>query len=213
QHVARVEDRVVRNLSVAAPQERQERITADARERATDFLLEEDDHRERQIEKDLPRDGFERGEIEGVGDEECGAEDHQADRDLHRARAADQREDGVDDDRDDENVDHVAPGELQREEAVEEIHRRRASIACSTLRKSTVSRTSCTRTIAAPPRCAAATPASDPLARVDPDARPVRWPMNPLRDAPITSGAIDVSSLQRARISRLWSNVFANPSP
>src|SRR4029079_14460540 len=102
---------------------------------------------------------------------------------------------------DDEDVDRVAPREVEREQAVEDVHAR-ASIAFSTLRKSTVSRTSCTRTIAALPRFAAATAASDPGTRAGPAGCPVKCPMNALRDAPITTGAIAPSFAQCASSSR-----------
>src|ERR1043165_5370562 len=192
-----------------APEDAQQGVRADAGQRAADLVLEKNDDRERQVEEDLARDHFERRQVEGAGDEKRAAEDEEADGDLHRARAADERQDVVDDDGDDEDVDEVAPGELQRDEPVPVVHR----MASMTLRKSAVSRTSCTRTIAAPARAAAQTAASAPAIRSGPASRPVSRPMNALRDAPIISGAILVSSWARARSCRLCSAVLPKPMP
>ena len=90
-------------------------------------------------------------------------------------------EDVVDDEGDDEDVDGIAPRELQREDAVVPVHRAALRCGCrssasrspsSTCRKSTVSRTSWTRTIDAPPRCAAATAASEPSHALGPGGAP-----------------------------------------
>src|SRR5262249_33704315 len=155
-----------------------ERIRRHARQRAADLGLEQHDHRERQVEEDLARDGLQRRQVERARHKERAGQDDQPDRYLHGARAADQREDVVNDEGDDEDVDGVAPRELELEKTIEDVHLLRSSIATSTFRKSTVSRTSCTRTIAAPARYAAATAASEPTARSGPAGRPVRCPMN-----------------------------------
>src|ERR1051325_1603351 len=105
--------------AAAAAEEPQQRIRADARQGAADLVLEQNDYGERQVEEDLARDDFERRKVEGAGDEERAAEDEEADGDLHRARAADESQDVVDDEGHDQDVDEVAPGELQRDRSEE----------------------------------------------------------------------------------------------
>src|SRR5581483_4548612 len=120
-----------------------DRIAAHARETSPDLVLKEHDDGEGEIEEGLARDRLERREIERTRHEKRAAEHHQADRDLHRSCSADQREDAVDDHGNDEHVDEIAPGELQRKKPVEPApHARASSMAASTLRKSAVSRTS-----------------------------------------------------------------------
>src|SRR5436305_2076069 len=78
--VGRIEDRIVWNGRAPPAEEMRQRIAAHPRQRPADLRLKEDDHRERQVEKDLARDRLERRKVESAGDEERRAEEHQADR-------------------------------------------------------------------------------------------------------------------------------------
>ena len=90
--------------------------------RAADLLLEEHDDREGEHDQQVLEDVLERRQLRELGHEVDQAHEHDAEEHLHGPRAADQEQQVVDHDRDEEDVERVAPGE-ELEEALAELAR------------------------------------------------------------------------------------------
>src|SRR5262249_4993948 len=113
------------------------------------------------------------------------------DQHLHRAGAAEQRQDPIDDDGDERHVEGVAPAEGAR------AHRAAPLTRSATRTASTYSATSYVRISAAPPSTAAAVAASDPASRAAGSRCPVMAPTNDLRETPTQSGRPSAASSGR----------------
>ncbi len=144
-------------------------------------------------------------------------EDERPQRHLHRVGAADELQELVDDEGHEQDVHDVPPVELRGGEegrqTLEEhlqpppdrVSRRRTTC--------TISATSWTRTMWAPPRTAAATAAAVPKSR-SPTGRSRTLPMKLFREGPTRMGrSRTVSSGSRRSTSRLWPASLAKPMP
>src|SRR5207253_9985354 len=100
---------------------------------------------------------------------------------VHRARPGKQREDAKDHERDEQEVDRVAPADRARR------HRAALRTRSATRTASTVSGTSWVRMSAAPPSTAAVVAASEAGRRAAGSSRPVMEPKNDLRETPTQS--------------------------
>ena len=89
----------------------EERRAAEVRQRAADVGLKQHDDREDDVGgevADHPVDGL---ELEPLREEEQADEEAAAQRHLHRARAADEQQQLVDQDRDERDVEQIPPGD------------------------------------------------------------------------------------------------------
>src|SRR5436190_4228955 len=140
---------------------------------------DQDDDPERPQRVEEPAEAV---QLELARGHRCRDEDADADEHLHRARPAKQREDAIDHERDEQDVDRVAPAERARR------HRAALRTRSATRTASTVSGTSWVRMSAAPPSTAAVVAASEPGRRAAESSRPVMAPTNDLRETPTQSG-------------------------
>src|SRR5439155_9935152 len=161
---------------------REERPRAHLRERAPDVVLEDDEDEDERPAEEVPQEDVERVDLEHVRQEVDAVDHAEPDQHRHGARAADQIETPVDDDAQDEDVEAVLPAE-----AGEELLHARA-MASATATTSRAAATSCTRSRRAPPATARARAAAVPSSRSPGGRPPSSWPMNPLRDAPTSTG-------------------------
>src|SRR5437773_6103700 len=170
----------------------EERRLAQAGQHLPDLGLEDHDDAEHQ-------EGQERAEepVHGLQVREQGrpVEHHQHERSqrhLHRVGPAQEQEKLVDDEGDEQDVEDVPPGELGGREGLHQALRDHGApppsrIASHTRTTWTISATSCTRTMWAPPSTAAATAAPVPKRR-SPTARPSTSPMKLSREGPTRIG-------------------------
>src|SRR4029453_15319652 len=114
------------------------------------------------------------GEAERARQHRGAGQHGQPDGDLHGTGATEQREDAIDDDRDEQDVERVTPAERDEEVA----HGRACRRRCATTTASRVSATSCVRISAAPWTTAMAVAASEPARRAAGPARPSPPPGN-----------------------------------
>ncbi len=167
----------------------EERSGADLRQHAADVVLEDDHDHDQDHVAERVEDPVERVELEVlralVGD----PEHEEPDQHLHRARAADQQHELVDDEGDDRHVEDVLPAEVAEERDHVSCGSARAGTSASATRDGAARRGdvvdaddagAALRRRAPPPR---ARRASD-----RPTASPVRAPRNPLRETPTTTG-------------------------
>ena len=99
-------------------------VLADPAERAPDVLLEHDDDQDDEVADEVieqPRHG---GELEALGDEERGADQHDADDHLRCARPADRQQQAIDQIIHERDVDHRR-GDGGGRQAVDELVERR----------------------------------------------------------------------------------------
>src|SRR5258708_19192618 len=163
------------------------------RQGGTDVGLEQDDHREHDIADDIanePVDGLEVKPSRSVKERD---DDAAAERHLHGARAFDQLEDFVDQDRHHEDVDEIPPADGRAvQKRCQPSHRARAYALCpaafrissATRTTCTISSTACTRTMCAPARTAAVTAAAGPQSRSLAGPSPDAARLNDMRDGP-----------------------------
>src|SRR5262249_16229656 len=121
-------------------------------------------------------------DLEPARDEVDGVDQPEADQHRDRARAADQVDPRVDEDREDQDVEPVLPAEPG-----DDVHHAPAT-ASAPRTTSCMAATSCTRTSRAPPATASATAAAVPCRRSPLVRRPASSPMNPFRDTPTNTG-------------------------
>src|SRR6185436_12464460 len=148
-------------------------VAAEGGEGAPDLLLKEDDDGERQDDQQALQHLLEGRQLDDAGQVVEDADEDDAEEHLHRAGAADQQQQVVDEDGDNQDVDRVAPG--QQVDPPDQAHATAAhpaasfssgpacpAIARQTARNWTVAATSWTRTIAADRAAAQATAARLP---------------------------------------------------
>ena len=203
----------------------EERRAAQVRERTPDVGLEQDDGGKDDVADQIADQPVHRLELDQPRHVEQRHRQRAADRHLRGPGAANEREDLVDQDRDDGDVDDIAPayrrpaqrlgdpGEVHRSSGLVRFRRvpsgsvrllrvirlRSASRIASTVRTtSTISFTPCTRTMCAPPMTAAATAAAVPHSR-----RPARARRGRLRETTSSTGrpaaAVEAGQLRQAR--------------
>ena len=102
-----------RLLGVVAREEREEGRSAEGRERPAELVREEDDDGEGNVEDEGPQNRRERRELQERGHGVDGEDREQPQHHLDGARSADQAEQPVRDEGDDQDVERVAPGEVE----------------------------------------------------------------------------------------------------